>query len=274
MKTALGKGLSALIPERGQALVVEMELARIVANADQPRKKFEDHALKELAESIKERGVLQPVLVARQPEGFFRLIAGERRYRAAKLAGLARIPAIVKDATPEDVLELALIENIQREDLTPLETARAFDRIMKQYGLTQELLAQKVSKERATVANYLRLLSLPDSVQAMMEEGKLTMGHAKALLSLDDQKAMLETAQRIVAEGLSVREAEGMAKVAKARASKPKVAKDTDVASLEQKLIKSLGTKVSINHKGKRGSVVIEYYSLDELDRLLEILMP
>ncbi len=273
MKTALGRGLDALIPEKGQE-VVDIEIARITPGREQPRKVFRDNTLKELAASIKEKGVLQPVLVTREDSGMFRLIAGERRLKAAQIAGLKKIPAIIRHTDPEDSLEIALIENIQREDLGPIETAQAFQRLMKQFGLTQEKLAEKVGKERATVANYLRLLKLPEEIKELINEGKLSMGHARAVLSLDSVAAQREAARTIVKKGLSVREAEALAKkLSQGKARKKKSARDPQIASLEEKLIKSLATKVRIKHKGKRGKIEIEYYSLEELDRLLDILL-
>lgn len=271
MKTALGKGLEALIPGKGRE-IIEIDIERIIPGREQPRKVFRDAPLKELAQSIKEKGVLQPVLVAREDSGAFRLIAGERRLRAAQLAGLRKVPAILREADPEDSLEIALIENLQREDLGPIEAAQAFKRLMKQFGLTQEKLAEKVGKERATVANYLRLLKLPEEIKNYLNEGTLSMGHARALLSVESPSGQLAAARKIVKSGLSVREAESLArKPQKPRAVKAKP--DPQIASLEEKLKKSLATKVRIRHKGKGGWIEIEYYSLEELDRLLDILL-
>ena len=273
MKTALGRGLDALITDKGQE-IIQIELGRISPGRQQPRKVFRDNALKELAASIKQKGVLQPVLVSRQGDGSFSLIAGERRLRASKMAGFKHIPAIVKDTDPEDTLEVSLIENIQREDLGPMETAQAFQRLLKQYGLTQEKLSEKVGKERATVANYLRLLKLPAEIKKLLDEGALSMGHARAILSADGRQGQIKLAQRIVKHGLSVREAEKLAKKGPKTKGKGSVTlRDPNIASLEEKLIKSLGTKVRVKHKGKRGQIEIEYYSLEELDRLLEVLL-
>jgi ParB family chromosome partitioning protein len=274
MKTALGRGLDALITDKGQE-IIQIELNRVNPGEEQPRKVFNDNALKELAASIKQKGVLQPVLVNRKKDGSFSLIAGERRMRASKMAGLKRIPAIVKDTDPEDTLEMSLIENIQREDLGPIETAQAFQRLLKQYGLTQEKLSEKVGKERATVANYLRLLKLPAEIKKLLNEGSLSMGHARAILSADGRQGQIALASRIVKRGLSVREAEKLAKGSAGTKGKKTVslARDPNIAALEEKLIKNLGTKVRVKHKGKRGRIEIEYYSLDELDRLLEVLL-
>jgi ParB family chromosome partitioning protein len=246
-KTALGKGLGALIPEQGRE-VIEVEISRLVTGTEQPRKVFDDQRLKELAASIREKGVIQPVVVKREGGGRFMLIAGERRYRASQLAGLKKIPAIVREAEPEDALEIALIENIQREDLSPLETAQAFDKLIKRFSLTQE---------------QVRLL----------REGKLSMGHAKALLSIDNAEQQLLAARDIVRSGLSVRASEKLSKAKVKKKKSPPPAKDPDVASLEQKLITHLGTKVAVKSKGQKGSITIEYYSLEELERLLDVLL-
>ncbi|KAF0143301.1 MAG: chromosome partitioning protein ParB family [Nitrospirae bacterium] len=277
MKTALGKGLEALIPEKGEE-VLYLEINRIFPGGEQPRKTFRDSSLKELAVSIKEKGVLQPVIVSRLGDGSFRLVAGERRWRASQLAGLKKIPAIVKNVASKDALEIALIENIQREDLNPVETAEAFSKLLKEFNLTQEELSEKVGKERATVANYLRLLRLPEEIKSLISDGSLSMGHARAVLSIEGRAHQIEAVRKIITKGLSVREAEALAKnISLAGIKKPKshkAQKAPEIASLEDKLIKSLGTKVRIHHKGKKGGKIeIEYYSLDELDRLLDILL-
>jgi len=276
MKTALGKGLDALIPEKGEE-VLHLEINRIFPG-EQPRKIFRDNSLKELAASIKEKGVLQPIIVSRLGDGSFRLIAGERRWRASQIAGLKKIPAIVKNVASKEALEIALIENIQREDLNPVETAEAFNRLLKDFNLTQEELSEKVGKERATVANYLRLLKLPEEIKSLISDGSLSMGHARAVLSIEGRAHQIEAVRKIITKGLSVREAEALAKNISLAGTKKlkghKAHKAPEIASLEDKLIKSLGTKVRIHHKGKKGGKIeIEYYSLDELDRLLEILM-
>jgi ParB family chromosome partitioning protein len=273
MKAALGKGLNALIPEKGEE-VLYLDVDRIMPGKQQPRRVFHEESLKELAASIKEKGVLQPVIVSRTGDGAFNLIAGERRWRASVLAGLKKIPALIKNVASKDSLEIALIENIQREDLNPIETAEAFNRLVKDFELTQEELAAKVGKERATVANYLRLLKLPDEIKTMLYNGSLSMGHARALLSVEGKTHQVETARKIVRGSLSVRETELLAKKILKPAKGGDKKKDPQISSLEEKLIKHLGTKVHITHKGKKGGKIeIEYYSLDEFDRLLEILM-
>lgn len=278
MKTALGRGLDALIPEKGQE-VLQLEINRIFPGREQPRKTFKDSSLNELAASIKEKGVIQPIIVSRLGDGSFKIVAGERRWRASQLAGLKKIPAIVKDVASRDSLEIALIENIQREDLNPIETAEAFHKLMKDFNLTQEELSEKVGKERATVANYLRLLKLPEEIKSFISDGSISMGHAKVILSTEGRAHQVELAKKVIHKGLSVRETEALAKniSSSETARKPKTPveqKDPQISSLEERLIKKLGTKVKIHHKGKKGGKIeIEYYSLDEFDRLLDILM-
>jgi ParB family chromosome partitioning protein len=278
MKTALGKGLGSLIPEKGKkGEILEIDINSIVPSEYQPRRVFKDDALQELASSIKEKGVIQPVIVKRDTVSTFQLIAGERRWRAAKKAGLEKLPAIVKDAAPVEALELALIENIQREDLNPLEAAEAFQRLIKDFNLTHDELSSKVGKDRATVTNYLRILKLPSDIKKWIADGSLTIGHSKALLQIENANLQVETARKIIRKGLSVREAEALCKKASSGVLPRKApsVKDPQIASLEEKLKQELGTKVSLNHKGKKGGKIeIEYYSLDELNRLLEILLP
>ncbi len=271
MKTALGKGLEALIPEKGEE-ILNLDIDRILPGEQQPRKIFKDESLKELSESIKEKGVIQPIIVSRVGDGTFRIVTGERRWRAAMLAGLKKIPALIKNLASKDALEVALIENIQREDLNPIETAEAFNRLIRDFKLTQEEISVKVGKDRATIANYLRLLKLPDEIKSMINNGYLTVGHAKAILSIEGRTNQIEAAKKIVKGGLSVREAEALSKKTLIP-QKPKQKKDPQISSLEEKLIRNLGTKVRIIQKGKKGKIEIEYYSLEELDRLLEILL-
>ncbi len=276
-KQALGKGLGALIPdlstldekERKALGITEIELDRIVPNEFQPRKVFDDEKLKELATSIREQGVIQPVIVHRAGSGY-ELIAGERRWRASRMAGLKTIPALVKEATKRDLLEMALIENIQREDLNALEAAEAYKRLQDEFKLTQEDLARRVGKERSTVTNFLRLLHLPKEIKQELAAGALSMGHAKALLSLERSRDQIQAAALIVKKGLSVREAETLASRLKNPPREKKARQSGELKSLEERLKKSLGTKVSISPKSKGGRIVIEYYSAEELDRILE----
>jgi ParB family chromosome partitioning protein len=276
-KQALGRGLGALIPdlsalddkERKALGIHELELDKIIPNEYQPRKHFDDEKLKELAASIKEQGVIQPIIVHKAGSGF-QLIAGERRWRAARLAGLKTIPALVKEATKRALLEMALIENIQREDLNPLEAAEAYQRLQDEFKLTQDDLAKRVGKERSTITNFLRILGLPKEIKHDLATGALTMGHAKALLSLERVRDQLQASALIVKKGLSVREAEALTKRLKNPPREKKTSPNRELKAVEEKLKRTLGTKVSIAAKAKGGRIVIEYYSAEELDRILE----
>lgn len=272
MKTALGKGLQALLPERGEE-VIQIDVDKILPNEYQPRKVFRDAALLELSTSIKEKGILQPVIVSRLGDGTFRLVAGERRWRAAALAGLKKIPALVKEVSSQDAIEIALIENIQREELNPVETADAFNRLLRDFHLTQEDLSKRVGKDRATIANYLRILKLPDEIKSLINSSTLSLGHAKALLSLEGRQRQIEAARKIIHGGLSVRAAEALSKRLSHPSPGRKKEKLPEVEDLEHRLTRALGTKVRVHHRNKRGKIEIEYYSLDELDRLLELLL-
>ena len=281
MKPALGKGLSALIPEKEKGRsreILELNIDMIVPNEYQPRRAFNDTALNELVASIREKGIIQPVIVRRASDNSYHLIAGERRWRAARIAGISNIPAIVKDAAPMESLELALIENIQREDLNPLETAEAFQRLISDFSITHDDLSKKVGKDRATVTNYLRILKLPFEVKQWIAEGSLSIGHAKALLQVEHQRIQIEIASRVIKQGLSVRETENLCKKnpsIQISQSKFRKSRDPQIASLEEKMMHSLGTKVRLIHRSnkKGGRIEIEYYSLEELDRLLELLI-
>jgi len=278
MKTALGKGLSALIGERALSpQVAELDIDSISPNEYQPRKTIRDSSLNELINSIRSMGVIQPVIVRRVSDNSYQLIAGERRWRAAKAAGLHTLPAIIKDVAPAESLELALIENIQREDLNPIETAEAFQRLIDEFNLTHDELSKKVGKDRTTITNYLRLLKLPAEIKSWVADGSLSMGHAKALLQIEKPDLQVEVAKKIIQDTLNVREAESLGRVARLSGrlskEKPHPQDDPNVASLEEKLMHSLGTKVRLIHRGKRGRIEIEYYSLEELDRLLEVLL-
>ncbi|NTW58455.1 MAG: ParB/RepB/Spo0J family partition protein [Nitrospirae bacterium] len=276
-KQALGKGLGALIPdlsaldekERKSLGILEIELDKLVPNEYQPRKVFNDEKLKELAASIKVQGVIQPIIVHRIGTNFG-LIAGERRWRAARLAGLKTVPALVREASKRELIEQALIENIQREDLNPLEAAEAFKQLQDEYKLTQEDLAKRVGKERSTITNFLRLLGLPKEIKQHLASGAVTMGHAKALLSLERLRDQMFAANQIVKKALSVREAEALAMRLKKPVKEKKARAGSEFKAIEERLRKSLGTKVSIAAKAKGGRIIIEYYSNEELERILE----
>ncbi|MBI3793493.1 MAG: ParB/RepB/Spo0J family partition protein [Nitrospinae bacterium] len=271
VKKALGRGLGALLPDQGKVMprIMDVPLNQIVRNRYQPRLHFNDESIKELAASIKENGVIQPIILHKVDDGY-ELIAGERRFRAVKSLGMEAVPAIVRTVQRAEALEFAIIENIQREDLNPLEQAKAFKLLMDDFNLTQEDVAKKVGKERSTVANFLRLLKLPEEIQRDVETGRLTMGHARALLACAGKPAMMEMRAKILSLGLNVRDAE--AHVKKKSPAKKKMEKNAFVRDVEEKLQKKLSTKVAITASKKgRGVITINYYSDEDLERLSEI---
>ncbi len=274
-RRGLGRGLEALIPEAGPSLL-EVDVDLIVPNPSQPRSSFDPATLAELAQSIREHGVIQPLIVSRSEgsRGVYQLIAGERRLLAAREAGLKRVPVIVKEASPRALLELALVENLQREDLGPLEEAAAFKRLIDDFELTQDAVAARVGRSRPAVTNTLRLLSLPAEVQASLAGGEITAGHARALLGIDDPAEQRRAWQRIVRAGLTVRDAEALAR-AKRRGSTAKSAsrRSPDLAALEEKLRSSLGTKVDLVKARRGGRLTIHFYSDEELDSIIERLL-
>jgi ParB family chromosome partitioning protein len=256
------------------ALLIELDPSDIRPNPKQPRHTFNEESLQELAESIRRDGVQEPVLV-RKAGDHYELISGERRVRASILADKKLIPAVCREVSDRDMLKLGIIENIQREDLNAMETAQGYQDLMDEFGWTQEQVSREVGKKRATVANSLRLLNLPETVQAMVADGALSMGHARALLSIESVSGQLNAARKIIAEGLSVRQAEKLATEQKkpVGGAAPKPPKDPNVAQLEDDLRRRLGTKVHLKTQdGGKGRIEIEYFSLDELDRLLGML--
>ena len=296
-KKGLGNGLDSLIADKVStkpaakeaekkkptsehaADAVMMDIAKVEPNREQPRKKFDEDALLELAESIKQFGVLQPLLV-QERDDYYEIIAGERRWRAAKMAGVKKVPVIIKKLTEQEIMEISLIENIQREDLNPIEEALAYKRLLSEFNLKQDEVAERVSKSRTAVTNAMRLLKLNEKVQQMVIDEMLTTGHARALLGIEDQEKQYTVAQKIFDEKLSVRDTE---KLVKSLQNEKK--KQTDVRSqidpkleaiyqdLEEQMKVILGTKVSINHKdSEKGKLEIEYYSQDELDRIIDLL--
>ncbi|MFH1700783.1 MAG: ParB/RepB/Spo0J family partition protein [Candidatus Zixiibacteriota bacterium] len=275
-KIALGRGLEALIPTADKEKTLEgayqsIPLNRIAPNPHQPRKSFDSDSLGELAASFKARGMLQPILVKKEGEGFT-LIAGERRFRAAKIASLEEIPALIMgDLGKNEMLELALIENVQREDLNPIETAQAYRALIEECGITQLALADKVGKNRASVANTLRLLTLPENIRQLIVEGKLTEGHARAILSVSDPSLRNKVAQKIIAETMSVRQAEDMARRSKRRRLVVK-RKPSGIEDAETFLKHILGTAVKIVPGLKKGRIEIEYYGDEDLNRLLDMM--
>jgi ParB family transcriptional regulator, chromosome partitioning protein len=275
-RKALGKGLSALIPEASDAPSQEegyfqCPIESIEPNPYQPRQEFDNSAIEELALSIKEKGVITPILVSKSGDGY-RLIAGERRWRAAQKAGLERIPVVVRESTPLESLELALIENIQRKDLNPIEEALAYKRWLEDAETTQDILAKRVGKDRSTITNLLRLLNLPKEFQKDLINGRLSMGHARVLAGLKEPGDQIRIRDLIIKKDLSVRQTEALAKKDALGRMPRKTAHDLDeyLISLSDGLKRSLGTKVEIKKKGKSGSINIHFYSDEELDRLLD----
>ncbi len=280
-RKALGRGLSALLGtpdlETPESLR-EIDIDRILPNSHQPRKNFDEAALNELTDSIREHGVVQPVVVRPLDDGFFQLIAGERRWRASQRAGLYRIPAVIREAGEHDALELALIENLQREDLNPIEEAQAYERLISDFGLTQEDVARRVGKNRATIANMLRLLRLPTEVQQWLRENRLTTGHAKALLSLSDLNAILDSARKIIQGNYSVRQAEMLVSryTTDGGLKEDAVAAETEdpnVKAAIHALEQVLGTKVTVHESGGKGKIEIHFFSLEEMNRMYEGLL-
>jgi len=279
-KNALGRGLGALIEldnvqTGGSSQISEIALNLIDANPNQPRTVFDEEALDELAASIKEYGVVQPITLREMDGGRYQIISGERRWRASKKAGLESIPAYIKTATDETLMEMALVENIQREDLNAIEIALSYQRLIDDYKFTQERLAEKVGKKRATVANYLRLLKLPAEIQLGLKEGKIDMGHARTLVGVDDTKRMLELYELTVREGLPVRRLEQLAQQASTPmpSKKPKTPKSTDYDSLCGKLSGVFGSKVSIDRSEKgSGKIVLSFKSDEQFENILSLL--
>jgi ParB family chromosome partitioning protein len=278
---ALGKGLGALLPEFEQGepkTLLYCGIEEIVPNRSQPRKHFDESRLQELAESIKEKGILEPLIVRRIEQGY-ELIVGERRWRAAQRAGLKEVPVLVKEAEGREALELSLIENLQRENLNPIEEADAFKRLAEEFNITQGELATRLGKDRTTITNALRLLKLPLEVRNQLLQNRITSGHARAILSLETKEKQKELCSRIIQKGLSVREAEA---IAKRWSEKPKKKGPSDrrrgelesqLNGLQDSLRQYLGTKVRITPNGKRGKIEIEYYSNEDLGRIIETIL-
>ena len=275
----LGKGLGALLGESAmqsapQQSPLLLPLQKIEPNRLQPRKSFDEEELSALADSIRQHGVIQPLTVRLLDSGYYQIIAGERRWRAARLAGLREVPVVVIEADDKKAMELALIENLQRSDLTPIEEARGYQQLIGEYGLTQEQVADRVSKSRPAVANAMRLLSLPEELLALVEEGKLTAGHARALLSLKDTRQQLAVAQKVINLQLSVRQTEAMCKkLSKAvKAPEPKPVEVDYLAECEKTLSRRLGRGVKIVSGKRKGKIELEYYGQEDLQRLYEAL--
>ena len=274
-KKALGKGLQALISsealgEEGEA-IRNIALSKIKSNRYQPRKSFNEESLNELAESIKKHGVIQPIVVKAEGENF-EVIVGERRLRAAKIAGFSEIPAVVKEYRDDELLEIALIENIQREDLNPIEEAMAYKMVLERQNITQEELSKRVGKSRSYIANMVRLLELPEDVKEGVSRGTISVGQAKALLGIKDQSKLLEMYRRIEKEGMSVREVEHAVRKNVSRGTFQSQKKEPFIEDFENRLREKLGTKVVINYKNGRGWINIEFYSNEDLERIIDYL--
>lgn len=281
-KKGLGKGLGALLNtdetiDNTLEQSIELKILQIEPNKSQPRTEFDAEKLNELAESIKKYGILQPIVVKKLDNGFYKIVAGERRWRASKLAGLTKIPAIIRDFDDQETMEIALVENLQREDLNPFEEARGYRELMDLFSMTQEQVAQKVGKSRSAVANSIRLLSLCDEIKGFVLKKELTVGHVRALLGTDNEGIQLMAARRIVSEGLTVRQTEALIKsLLQVKKEKKKSPVDEELRrylmTLEKKLSNSLGTKVTIQNKKNRGKIEIEYYNNDDFERIMNIL--
>lgn len=275
----LGRGLGALLgdlteePESTGGLKT-LPLHKIEPNPNQPRRDFDDEELEALAESIRQHGIIQPLTVREMPNGYYQIIAGERRWRASRLAGLDEVPVVIMEADDRKAMELALIENLQRQDLNPIEEAEGYERLMKQFGLTQEQVAKRVVKSRSAVANALRLLALPTEVRTMVSEGEISGGHARAVLAVNEADKRVEAARQMV--GLSVRQSEALAKrMNKKPVEKPEQSPEVSVdyiAELEKELESALGRKISIQQGKHSGQLTLEYYGAEDLERLSEAL--
>ena len=276
----LGRGLGALLGDAAlqsqEGGSLSLPISQVEPSQKQPRKRFEEEALQDLADSIRANGIIQPLTVRRLSSGYYQIIAGERRWRAAKLAGLTEVPAVIIEADDRKTMELALIENLQREDLNPIEEANGYKSLMEDYGLTQEEAAKRVGKSRPAVANALRLLALPDPVCQLLEEGKLSAGHARAILAVPSGEAQMKLAKKVVADGLSVRQTESLAKRLAEGAKEAPAPKGDDLSiydrAAEKDLGARLGRKVHIVRGRRKGRIELEYYDPEDLNALLDLL--
>ena len=265
MKTdPLGRGLSAILKDEERASSKLIPVDRIKPNKSQPRIKFEDKSIEELAASIEGKGLLQPIIIRRKDKGY-EIIAGERRYRAALMAGLKEVPAVIKDVDEQEALEIALIENLQREDLNPIEVASVYDRLIEEFSYTHEELAKKMGVDRSSVTNYIRLLKLPQWIKDLMLSGSLTHGHARALLGLKSESEQKKFVNRILKEGTTVRELERQTR-------KKNTVRNSAFGAAEDALQKVLQTKINITFRKNRGKIIIEFYSKDDLERLIDLI--
>jgi ParB family chromosome partitioning protein len=275
MERALGKGISALIPERDgrEDKIIYVQSDQIKPNPFQPREDFAEQGIQELAQSIKEKGVIQPLLVRRKGD-YFELIAGERRLRAANLLGIKELPIIVKDVQDQDSLELALIENVQRQDLNPIEQAHAYRYLIDKFQVTQEKISEVLGKARVSITNILRLLKLPQEIQKEIKKGRISFAHGRALLEIEDANLQRRLAQEIISRDLSVRELENLIKMQRPRAKRKigQAGRDPYVKVLEEELQHILATKVRVSKRKKRGHILVEFYSDEDLERIINIM--
>lgn len=275
----LGRGLNALLgdpelPAQGEGSI-SLPISQVEPGLNQPRKRFDPETLSDLAESIRVHGIIQPLTVRRLASGYYQIIAGERRWRAAKQAGLTEVPAVIIEADDRKVMELGLIENLQREDLNPAEEARGYQVLMEEYGLTQEQVAEEMGKSRPAIANTLRLLALPEDLLKLVEEGTLSAGHARAILGAPTQAMQRRAAKQVIAHGLSVRQTESLVKALQKQPAEKNAANDEIalyLGELEKSLSSNLGRKVTISHHGKKGKIQLEYYNPEDLEALLSLL--
>lgn len=284
-KKGLGKGLNSLfndeniddiaseLTQSSQGDIKKIRITLIEPNKKQPRRNFDTEKINTLANSIKEHGLIQPIIITPSENGRYKIVAGERRWRASKKAGLKEIPAVIREYNDEQVAEIALIENLQRENLNPIEEAIGYNLLMEEFNLTQENISQRVGKSRSAVANSLRLLSLDDEIKKFLISGQLTSGHARAVLSLDDKQLRLELSDKIISDSLNVRQAEQLAKKLQSQKNivktKEKSPYDIEIEGIQNKLSSSLGTRVNIKHTSKKGKIEIEYYGNEDLERVL-----
>ena len=284
-KKGLGKGLNSLFNEEdieevtseitksSEGDIKKVRMSLIEPNKKQPRRHFDEEKITALADSIKEHGLIQPIIITPSDNNMYKIVAGERRWRAAKKANLKEIPAVIRKYSEEQVAEIALIENLQRENLNPIEEAIGYNLLMDEFNLTQELISQRVGKSRSAIANSLRLLSLEDEIQKMLILGTLTSGHARAILSLDDKELRIALSKRIIEDNLNVRQAEALAKQLQKKKPRKKksekTAYDIEIEKIQNTLSSAMGTKVRINHTAKKGKIEIEYYGNEDLERVL-----
>lgn len=291
-KKGLGKGLGSLfdehniiddiinedLPDKTDANngITQIKMSLIEPNKNQPRKSFDKEKIETLANSIKENGLIQPIIITPSKSGMYKIVAGERRWRAGKKAGLKEIPAVIRDYSDEQIAEIALIENLQREDLNPIEEALGYKVLLEDFNLTQELIGKRIGKSRSAVANSLRLLSLEEQIQKLLVSGEISSGHARAILSIEDNDLRLALSKRIIEDNLNVRQAEALSKQLQKKPSAKKAVKksafDIELEKIQNNLSSNLGTKVKISHTDKKGKIEIEYYGNDDLERILNLI--